>query len=68
MAFTRSNPASDIHGLGAGVRNKHWGCRGPLVIDIRIKPSRAPPVVEDAALSRRVDELLAACGPLVGLF
>ncbi len=26
---------------------KHWGCRGPLIIDARIKPQHAPPLVED---------------------
>jgi 4-hydroxy-3-polyprenylbenzoate decarboxylase len=68
VAFTRSNPASDIHGVGEGVRHKHWGCLGPLVIDARIKPRHAPPLVEDATVSRRVDELAASGGPLAGLF
>jgi len=27
--FTRSNPAADVHGVEAEIRNKHWGCRGP---------------------------------------
>ena len=68
VAFTRSNPASDIHGVGASVRHKHWGCRGPLVIDARIKPRHAPPLVEDVVVSRRVEELAARGGPLAGLF
>jgi 4-hydroxy-3-polyprenylbenzoate decarboxylase len=29
VTFTRSNPASDIYGIGAFVLSKHWGCRGP---------------------------------------
>jgi 4-hydroxy-3-polyprenylbenzoate decarboxylase len=68
VAFTRSNPAADIHGVGAAVRHKHWGCRGPLVIDARIKPRHAPPLVEDAAVSRRVETMAARGGPLAGLF
>ncbi len=62
--FTRSNPAADVHGAGATVRQKHWGCRGPLVIDARIKPHHAPAVVEDPAVTARVDRLAAAGGPL----
>ena len=57
VAFTRSDPARDIHGLWASTEDKHWGCRGPLIIDARIKPHHAPPLVEDPAVSRRVDEL-----------
>jgi 4-hydroxy-3-polyprenylbenzoate decarboxylase len=68
VAFTRSNPTSDIHGVGAGVRHKHWGCRGPLVIDARVKPGHSPPLVEDAAVSRRVEEMAARGGPPAGLF
>ncbi|MCA9793544.1 MAG: UbiD family decarboxylase, partial [Candidatus Eremiobacteraeota bacterium] len=36
--FTRANPAADLYGCGAFVHQKHWGCRGPLVIDARTKP------------------------------
>ena len=66
--FTRSNPAADVHGVGATVRQKHWGCTGPLVIDARLKPHHAPPVEEDPAVSARVDALAARGGPLAGLF
>jgi 4-hydroxy-3-polyprenylbenzoate decarboxylase len=68
MAFTRSNPASDVCGVGASLTHKHWGCAGPLVIDARVKPHHAPPLVEDPAVSKRVDELAAPGGPLHGLF
>jgi 4-hydroxy-3-polyprenylbenzoate decarboxylase len=67
VTFTRSNPAADVHGFDAFIENKHWGCRGPLVIDARIKPQHAPPLVEDPAISRRVDALFARAGPLHGL-
>jgi 4-hydroxy-3-polyprenylbenzoate decarboxylase len=67
VTFTRSNPAADVHGLDSFVQEKHWGCRGPLVIDARIKPHHAPPLVEGADVSRRVDALAAAGGPLCGV-
>jgi 4-hydroxy-3-polyprenylbenzoate decarboxylase len=67
VTFTRSNPASDIDGIGSFVEEKHWGCRGALVIDARIKPHHAPPLVEDPAVSRRVDALGAPGGPLHGI-
>jgi 4-hydroxy-3-polyprenylbenzoate decarboxylase len=67
VTFTRSNPAADIHGVDAFMENKHWGCRGPLVIDARLKPHHAPPLVEDPAITRRVDMLAAAGGPLHGI-
>ena len=67
VTFTRSNPAMDIHGFGATIRDKHWGCAGSLIIDARTKPHHAPPLVEDAEIVRRVDQLGAAGGPLHGL-
>ena len=65
--FTRSNPAADVHGVDAFTHQKHWGCRGPLVIDARLKPHHAPPVEEDPAVSARVDALCSATGPLAAL-
>jgi 4-hydroxy-3-polyprenylbenzoate decarboxylase len=62
--FTRSNPAADVHGVDPFTEQKHWGCRGPLVIDSRIKPWHAPPLVENLEVSRRVDALAAKNGPL----
>ncbi len=65
--FTRSNPATDICGIEPFVADKHWGCHGSLVIDARTKPHHAPPVVEDPAVTRRVDALAAPGGPLHGI-
>ena len=62
--FTRSNPAADTYGIGEFTEDKHWGCRGSLVIDARRKPHHAPPLVEDPAVTRRVDALAAPGGPL----
>jgi 4-hydroxy-3-polyprenylbenzoate decarboxylase len=67
VTFTRSNPAADVHGIGSFTSQKHWGCTGPLVIDARIKPHHAPPLEEDAAVSKRVDALAAPGGPLHGI-
>ncbi|MEM8945662.1 MAG: UbiD family decarboxylase [Planctomycetota bacterium] len=65
--FTRTNPASDIYGIDAFVEDKHWGCRGALVIDARVKPHHAPVLEEDPEISRRVDALAASGGPLHGI-
>ncbi len=64
VTFTRSNPAADVHGVDAFTEQKHWGCRGPLIIDARTKPHHAPPLIEDAEISKRVDALAARGGPL----
>jgi 4-hydroxy-3-polyprenylbenzoate decarboxylase len=60
--FTRSNPSHDIYGIGAETRFKHWGCSGSLVIDARFKPHNAPPLLEEEAISNRVDELMSRMG------
>ena len=60
VVFTRSNPAIDVDGVASFVENKHWGCRGPLVIDARTKPHHAPPLVEDAEITRKVDSIAAS--------
>jgi 4-hydroxy-3-polyprenylbenzoate decarboxylase len=67
VVFTRSDPAADIYGVGAEIRNKHWGCSGPLVIDARRKPHHAPPLMDDPDTERRVDALGASGGPLHGI-
>jgi len=68
VTFTRSNPAADVDGVDAFIDDKHWGCRGPIVIDARIKPHHAPPVEDDPAVEKRIDALAARGGPLHGLF
>ena len=65
--FTRSNPAADIEGVDSFVDEKHWGCRGSLLIDARIKPHHAPPLVEDPDVTRRVNRLAEKGGPLHGI-
>ena len=67
VTFTRSNPSHDIYGVDSFVEHKHWGCNGPLIIDARHKPHHAPPLVEDAKITQRVDALGAKGGPLYGI-
>jgi 4-hydroxy-3-polyprenylbenzoate decarboxylase len=68
VTFTRSDPAADIEGIDSSIEKKHWGCAGPLVIDARIKPHHAPPLLDDPAIERRVDALAAPGGPLHGVY
>lgn len=58
VTFTRSNPATDIHGVGAMVQAKHWGCTGPLIIDARKKPHHAPELVPDPRVEKKVREFI----------
>jgi 4-hydroxy-3-polyprenylbenzoate decarboxylase len=67
VTFTRSNPSHDVHGIGSFIDHKHWGCRGPLVIDARRKPHHAPPLERDPAVERRVDRLGARGASLHGI-
>ncbi len=67
VTFLRSNPSHDIYGIGETQVHKHWGCRGPLIIDARIKPFHARPLVPDPDVANRVKEMGRAGGPLFGL-
>ena len=55
--FTRSNPANDIYGVNSFTKHKHWGCYGPLIIDARIKPHHAPPLIKNTTVEQRVNKL-----------
>ena len=67
VTFTRSNPSHDVHGVDSFIEHKHWGCRGPLIIDARTKPHHAPPLEQDPAVERRVDRLGERGGSLHGI-
>jgi 4-hydroxy-3-polyprenylbenzoate decarboxylase len=60
VTFTRSNPAVDVHGVGASINNKHWGCTGSLVIDARSKPHHAPLLEVAAETSSQVDAIASS--------
>lgn len=66
-AFTRANPSHDIYGVNSSIQHKHWGCTGPLIIDARIKPHHAPPLIGDPAVMQKVDQLFAKGGELQGI-
>jgi 4-hydroxy-3-polyprenylbenzoate decarboxylase len=57
-AFTKSDPANDVHGIGEETKNKHWGCTGPLIIDARRKKHHAPELVELPEAAKRADEIV----------
>ncbi len=65
--FTRSNPSHDVHGVGSFVRDKHWGCDGPLIIDARGKPHHAPPLIADPRVTETVDSWFQSGGPLASI-
>jgi len=65
--FTRSDPATDMYGLGAFTHCKHWGCSGALVLDARLKTYHAPVLEPDPDVERKVDNLGASGGPLHGI-
>jgi len=67
VTFTRSNPSHDIHGAGEFTEHKHWGCRGPLIIDARTKPHHAPPLIKDETVEKKVDRLGEKGGSLYGI-
>lgn len=64
VTFTRANPSHDIYGVNSYTEHKHWGCRGSLIIDSRIKPHHAPELVEDPKVTKKIDQLFAKGGEL----
>jgi 4-hydroxy-3-polyprenylbenzoate decarboxylase len=67
VSFTRCNPSHDIYGINSFTENKHWGCRGSLVIDARIKPHHAPPVEMDSVVEKKINRLFEKGGSLYGV-
>jgi 4-hydroxy-3-polyprenylbenzoate decarboxylase len=67
VSFTRSNPSHDIYGINSFVEHKHWGCKGPIVIDARIKPHHAPPLIQNPEVEKKIDRLWAKGGSLYGI-
>lgn len=56
VTFTRSNPSHDIYGVNSYYAHKHWGCDN-LIIDVRIKPHHAPPLIPDAEVEQSIRRL-----------
>ncbi|NCU03408.1 MAG: UbiD family decarboxylase [Chitinophagaceae bacterium] len=67
VTYTRCNPSHDVYGIASFVEHKHWGCKGPVVFDVRMKPHHAPPLEKDPAVEKRVDRLFAKGGSLEGI-
>ena len=66
-AFTRSNPSHDIYGVEEAIEFKHWGCKGSLIIDCRMKPHNAPYLELDPEVEKTVDAMGATGGSLHGI-
>ncbi|MEG0772588.1 UbiD family decarboxylase [Clostridium sp.] len=62
-AFTRSNPSHDIYGVNSCYENKHWCCDN-MIIDVRIKPHLAPPLIPDSAVERNIERFFEKGGSL----
>ena len=67
VTFTRCNPSHDMYGINSATINKHWGCKGPLVFDARIKPHHAPPVITDSLIDKKIDKLFNKGGSLYNI-
>ena len=67
VTFTRANPSHDMHGVRSFVEHKHWGCRGPLIIDARVKTHHAPTLIPDEKVVQKVDKLFAKSGALYNI-
>ena len=65
-AFTRTNPSHDIHGVHAFVEHKHWGCKGSLIMDARIKPHHAPELVMDPEVEKAIERFFVKGASLEG--
>ena len=68
VTFTRANPSHDVYGVASFTEFKHWGCRGSLIIDARIKPHHAPELKTDPKISDKVDGYFSKGGALYNLF
>ncbi|BBI34909.1 UbiD family decarboxylase [Cohnella abietis] len=64
--FTRSNPSHDIYGVNSGYENKHWACDN-VIIDARVKPHQAPPLVPDPTVAKNIERLFVKGASLGGL-
>ncbi|RNB88282.1 UbiD family decarboxylase [Brevibacillus nitrificans] len=64
--FTRSNPSHDIHGVNSYYANKHWACDN-MIIDARMKPHHAPPLIPDPTVEKNIERLFAKGASLEGV-
>ncbi|MBL7910181.1 MAG: UbiD family decarboxylase [Bacteroidia bacterium] len=64
VTYTRSNPSHDIYGVEELTENKHWGCKGPMIIDARKKPHHAPELKILAETEKSVERFFKKVGSL----
>ncbi|WP_372010932.1 UbiD family decarboxylase [Paenibacillus chitinolyticus] len=64
--FTRSNPSHDIYGVNSAYEYKHWACDN-VIIDARVKPHQAPPLVSDPEVENNIRRLFAPGASLGGV-
>ncbi|MEX1028852.1 MAG: UbiD family decarboxylase [Paenibacillaceae bacterium] len=64
--FTRSNPSHDIYGVNSRYENMHWACDN-MIMDARIKPHHAPPLIPDPTLEKNIERLFAKGASLGGM-
>lgn len=55
VSYTRSNPSHDVYGVGEYYERKHWGCKGPMILDARRKPHHAPALAVDAVTEKNIE-------------
>ncbi len=67
VTFLRSNPSHDIYGIQEKIQFKHWECKPPLIIDARMKPFHAEPLVPDKKIVEKVESLGKKGGILYGI-
>lgn len=58
LTFTRSDPARDVFGYHAQIREKHWGCVAPLMVDARIKPYHQKALTVPEEIRQRASQIL----------
>lgn len=64
ITYTRSNPSDDVYGVGEFTDNKHWGCRGPMIVDARKKPHHAPELKIAQETEATISRFFRKGGPL----
>lgn len=64
ISFTRTNPSHDVYGIDSFTAHKHWGCKGPVILDARIKPFHAPALIKDPAVESRIERIFNKGGSL----
>ncbi|MNZ98842.1 4-hydroxybenzoate decarboxylase subunit C [compost metagenome] len=64
--FTRSNPSHDIYGVNSYYEHKHWACDN-VIIDARMKPHQAPPLIPDPNVEQAIQRFFAEGGSLSGI-